>query len=143
MSGLRAVAASNANNTGTATKTLVLVSAPANTGLKITKWGCHFGGISPTAGKIDVETLLAASGGTGTTLTPRKRDGHSGSVQSTSKEDYSAEPSGGTVIDSKLIHPQSGIEQPMDLIIPPGGSFSIRVTAAASVESRAFVEFEE
>ena len=143
MSGLRAVAASNAMNTGTSAKTILQISAPAGAGLRVNKWGVHFGGISPTANKIDVEIITGATGGTATTLTPRKRDGHAGSVTMTAKEDFTAEPSGGTVVDSKLIHPQSGLEQPSDLIVPPGETWAIRVTANASVECRAFAETDE
>lgn len=146
MSGLHATATTGSIGTGTATKkTILLVKAPTNTGVRVRMWEISFDGTSPTAGKALVQLVKTTTGGTGTgtDLTPTKISGHTGSVQATSKENYSAEPTGGTVIKSVLVHPQSSYTTPEDIVLNPGEELSICTTVPSAVNARATMRWEE
>lgn len=146
MSALQCSATSSSVGTGTATtKTILLIKAPANTGIRIRSWEISFDGTSPTAGKALVQLVknTTSGTGTGTTLTPVKLAGHTGSVQATAKENYSAEPSGGTVIRSVLVHTQMSYASPEDLVLNPGEELSLVTNVPAAVNARSSMRWEE
>lgn len=144
MAGLRCRAKTDGSiTTGTTSKTLLQYTAPSATGARVTGISIHPEGTSPTAAKIPVDVIKGATGGTGTTHNPVKLDGHTGSVQGTSKHNFSAEPTGGTVIDEFSIHPQSGLVIPYSQVLNPGETIALRSNAAAAVNVRASLLIEE
>lgn len=118
------------------TKTVLMLSAGSTVGVESPRSSISFDGTSPTAGKVLVEWVKGATGGTGSSVTPQKIKG-SGSVLATARDNFSAEPSGGTVIRSELVHPQSGYTMPEQIDLDPSDTISIRCTAPASVNARA------
>lgn len=144
MAGLEATAvATSGNSTGSSgAKTILQISAPANQGVRVKRVSVSFEGTSPTAGKIKVEVLKGATGGTGTNLTTQKKHGHGGSVQTTAKENFSGEPTGGTVLFTESVHPQGGYTAPEEFLIV-NETLGIRVTAPAAVNYNARIVFEE
>lgn len=144
MSGLKATAVSSAVGTGAATtKTILQITAPANQGLEVLRSSISFNGTSPTAGKALVEIVKGTTGGTGTNLPPAKLHGHTGSVQATAKENFTAEPTGGTVIFTEQVHPQSGYTAPELIILNPGETLAFRTNVPAAVDARARFQWEE
>ena len=144
MAGLEATAvATSGNSTGTSAKTILQIIAPANQGVRVKRLSVSFEGVSPTAGKIKVEVLKGATGGTATNLTVQKKHGHGGSVQTTAKENFTAEPGGSPVIlFTESVHPQGGYTAPEEFLIV-NETLGIRVTAPAGVNYNARIVFEE
>ena len=146
MSGLQATATTSSVGTGAATtKTVYLVKAPANTGIHVRMFEISFDGTSPTAGKALVQLVKNTTGGTGTgtNMTPVKISGHTGSVQATAKENYTVEPSGGTVIRAYLVHTQSAFTSPEDIVLDPGEELSLRTNVPAAVNCRSQMRWTE
>ncbi len=143
MAGLNAVANSTKATTGTNAKTVIRITAPANQGVRVKKFGITFSGTSSTAAPIDIAIVVGGSGGSGTSVTPRKTSGHSGSVQSAAAGHYASEPTSYTTIKTYAIHPQRGIEAPLDNVLAGGESLGVVVTAASAVDCQGFIEFEE
>lgn len=144
MSALICTANSSSVGTGSATtKTILQITAPASTGIRVTRASISFDGTSPTAGKALVELVKGATSGTGTNLTPLKVHGHTGSVQSTAKENFSGEPSGGSVAFSELVHTQSGYTAPEEIVLNPGETLAFRTNVPAAVNARARFRWEE
>jgi len=128
-------------------KTIVRVKAPANQMVKVLAWGVSFDGTVSTNEPVVVQLLRQTTDGTGTSFTAKKvNDSISTSVQSTTHKDFSAEPTAGDILDTKEIHPQSGLH----IIFPPGqepivgggGRLAIRATApnAVNVSGNLFCE---
>lgn len=144
MAGLRCRAKTDGSvTTGTGAKTLLQYTAPSNTGARVVGISIHPEGTSPTAAKIPVDVIKGATGGTGTTHNPVKLDGHTGSVQGTAKHSFSAEPTGGTVIDELSVHPQSGLVIPYNQQLNPAETFALRTNAASAVNARLSLLIEE
>lgn len=144
MSALICTAVSSSVGTGSATtKTILQITAPANTGLRVTRASISFDGTSPTAAKALVELVKGATGGTGTNLTTLKLQGHTGSVQATAKENFTVEPTGGSVAFTEQVHTQSGYTAPEEIILNPGETLAFRTNVAAAVNARARFRYEE
>lgn len=143
MSGLFTRFQSAGVTTGTSAKTIAQITAPANTGMAVRGWGISFAGTSPTAGKVLVEIIKAATGGTGTSNAPVKQHGHTGSVQATGKDNFTGEPTGGTVIFAQTVHPQANFQVNDNIILNPGETIAWRTTAPQSETARVSVFMEE
>lgn len=144
MAGLKGRIGANAVATGTSTKTLLELSAPAGAGVRVKSFTCSFDGTSPTEAKPRVELLKGGTTGTGTSATPAKVSGHTGSITATGKSDNTVEPSGGTVIFRSRVHPQGGfIDFPVDILLNPGEMLALRTTATVSRNADVGFEFEE
>lgn len=144
MAGLIGTAVTNSVGTGTATtKTILEISAPAGAGLRVQRVSISFDGVSPTAGKALVQIVKGATTGTGTNLTPAKLQGHTGSLGTTAKENFTVEPSGGTVVFAEQVHTQSGYTAPEEIILNPGETLSVRTNVPAAVNARARMRWEE
>lgn len=145
MAGLNAVAQTTKISTSTSARTLLRVTAPANQGLRIKRWGVSFFGTSPTGAKVQVDTLTGGTGGSGEdSVTPRKLSGHATSIQATAKEAFDSDPTSYVLQKSYSVHPQSGIvESAGNLELAGGESFAIRATVGTAVDAVAFVEWEE
>lgn len=131
-------------STGTTNrKTLLQYTAPASSGGRVKRAGISFDGTSPTAGKIEVFLGKGISGGTATTRNPQKVSGHTGSVQGSGKEDYSSEPTGNVDIKSVMVHPQSGYDCNLDVVLNPGETFFVACKAPSAVNAWTWFEIEE
>lgn len=144
MAGLNAVAQSSKLSTSTSARTILRITAPANQGVRIKRWGISFFGTSTTGAKVQVDALLAGTGGSGEdSVTPRKISGHATSIQATCKEAFDSEPTSYTLVKSYSVHPQSLIEVPGNIDLAGGESFAIRANVGTAVDCVAFIEFEE
>jgi hypothetical protein len=148
MAGIFAVCATAADvSTGTSNKTILSITAPANTPIVINEVSISFRGVSPTADKILVQGLRTASGGTGsTTNNPTQFNASEAeSPQTTGARDFSSGAHSGTEVFQETVHPQAGYtwRPRRPLKVKKGETFAINVTAIASVNCRARIEFEE
>lgn len=135
-------------STGTSLKTIIQVVAASNHRCVIKEWSISFQGTSNSAAPILVEVLRQSTAGTMSSLTPVKNNsGDDETLQTTAQHTATAEPTAGDVIDSVLVHPQTGYtwQAPFgsELIIVGGGRLGIRVTAGASVDCVATIKGEE
>lgn len=131
-------------STTNSVRTMLQYTAPTNTGAKINRIDFQPAGTDPAGAKGLIEIVKGATGGTaGATKNPVKNSGHTGSVQGTGKEDFSSEPTGGTVIHSQLLHPQDRFTYQVPTILNPGETLAIRVTFTTSYPSRSSMVGEE
>lgn len=145
MAGINAtLTTSAAISTGTSNKTILALTAPANTPVVVRRTSISFDGNSPTANKILVQVLRTASGGSGSTSrSPTKINASdSESPQASGAEGFSS-PHSGTVVFEELVHPQGGYTAPETIKIKAGETLAINVTAPAAVNCRARMVFEE
>lgn len=125
-------------------KTILSLAAPANTALVVSRASISFDGNSPTANKILVQILRGVSGGTSTARNPTNVNASDAETpQSSGAENYSGEPSGGTVIFEELVHPQAGYTAPEKIKVKKGETLAFRVNAPAAVNCRARFLYEE
>jgi len=128
-------------------KTVLQIVAPTHQRLKIKRWGVFFDGTSATDAPVEVRLRRQTDAGTMSALTPVKQVAGSETVQTTAQHTATAEPTGGDVIDTAEVHPQSGYEAviPFDMPIevPGGGRIAIDCKAPAGVNVRAKIIFEE
>lgn len=143
MSGLKGRAVANSNSTTTSARTMLQIAAPSGAGVLVERASISFDGTTPTQAKVKVELVKGATGGTGTSLTTVKVEGHTGSLGTTAKENFSSEPTGGTVIFSEWVHPQSGYTAPEPIQLNPSETLGIRTTTATSVNAVSRMNFQE
>lgn len=136
---------SAAFSTGTgANKTILSLSAHAQVAAVVRRASISFDGNSPTANKILVQILRGVTGGTSTARLPTNVNASdSETPQATGAENYTVEPSGGTVVFEELVHPQGGYTAPESIKVKKGETLAIRVNAPAAVNCRARFVFEE
>jgi hypothetical protein len=145
MAGTRGtLTTSAAISTGTTTKTILQHTSPASVATVVKRASISFDGNSPTANKILVQLVRSATGGTGTSRNPVKVNASdSETIQSTGRENFSSEPSGGTVVFEELVHPQGGYTAPEEIKVKAGETLGFVVLAPAAVNCRARFLFEE
>lgn len=125
-------------------KTVWQIKADAGTGIAVMPPRVAFDGTSTTAAKAVVEIVKGATGGTGSSNTPVRTRGTTGSLTATVKENFSAEPTGGNTIWSEKVHTQSAWQYPRgEILLDPGETLGIRVTIPAAVPVNACAEHEE
>jgi len=125
-------------------KTLWQATAPANFGLEVDPPAVGFDGTSTTAAKATIDVVKGATGGTGSSLTPTRVSGVTGAVQGTTKENFSAEPTGGATVYSEKWHTQGNWRYPRGKItLDPGETLAIRVTVPAAVPCSVSGDWEE
>lgn len=147
MAGIVAVATAANVASGTSKKTILQLLAPTNQRLLIRRWSLFCQGISGTAEPVLVQLLRQTTAGTMTAVTEVKLDAGSETLQGSAQHTATVEPTDSDVYETKFIHPQSGYEKiyPPDSKIPiPGGErVAIAVTAGATVDVTAEIEWEE
>lgn len=145
MAGLKCRVGNSGMSSTTSARTMIELTAPADTGLRVRKFTCTFAGTSPTQAKILVEVLKGGTTGTGTNKDPVKLDGHDGDPQATGKHTLTAEPGGSpVVIWAVRVHPQGGvIDIPLDVVVNPAEIIFGRVTSANDISTDMSFEFEE
>jgi len=148
MSARNGVATKSDVATGTAVKTLLQVVAAANHAIKITEYGISFNGVNNTHEPILVELLRQTTAGTMSALTPVKADDSGADTfDTTAQHTATAEPTGGDVIRSHYVHPQTGLVVPVGdeapIVVGAGDRVGLRVTAANDVKAAPHICFEE
>lgn len=141
--------------TGTAIHTNLSVISPAGHGLAMTEFGISFDGVTASAVPVLIEIGTSTQAGAGTAgSTPTAvlvRGRATGGSAPTASANYTAEPTVQTVLRQWLLSPNGGL-----LIYPlplgreiecdsSGGTakaFFARVTSAATVNSRCYMEVE-
>lgn len=133
--------------TGTSLKTILSVIAPAQFGVDLKKFRIGFDGITANAVPVLVELWAFTADGTGTAGTVNQVYGRSITAGFTSKYNYTAEPTGLTLIDQWTLTPVGGTvlydfplgDTPDSAV---SGGFALRTTAPSTVNCRATLWFE-
>lgn len=134
--------------TGTAVKTLLQLVAAANHAIEITEISISFHGVNNTHEPITVELLRQTTAGTMSSLTLVKADDSNGDTfDTTAQHTATVEPTGGDVVRTYAVHPQTGAVIPITdrapIIVGAGDRIGLRVTAANDVNADAYVCFSE
>lgn len=131
-------------------KTTALVIGHANEITRLTALDVSFDGISGTGVPVLVELVrstLATAGTPGSSPTPVQLRGLARACRATAGVNYTAEPTVLTQLKAWLIHPQSGKDYQFalgrEIEVGNGIGIGVRITAAAIVNSRTNLEFEE
>ncbi len=128
--------------------TFLRVTAPAAIGVRLRTISINSNGVNPTQGKPEVRVAKGTSGGTagGGTVNIAKKDGHTGSVQTTATENYSVQPT----VNANMIaggkqsfHPQSGITLNPDILLNPGESADVQVKVSGTLSCVVHADCEE
>jgi len=148
MAGVGFIAKTAEIATGVALKTLLQVVAAANHAVLVKEWSISFKGVSTTGTPILVEFLRQTTAGTMTALTLVKDpDDTDETLQATAQHTATVEPTAGDVLDTKLVHPQTGYtwQAPFGGMKKIGGGdrMALRVTADASINAVASMVCEE
>lgn len=131
-------------STGTSPKTILQITAPSGRPIAVQRITLGLRGNSPTADKVLVQVIRSATGGTATNRNPAKIDNTDATtIVSSGKENFTAEPTGGTVIYENAIHPQGSLELTEEIKIAGGETLGIVTNAPAAVNARARIKFEE
>ncbi len=125
------------------TKTILEYTAPASGGARIKRARITFDGVTPTGPKGLCLFRKGATTGTGTNRGPIKVSGHTGSVVGTGKENFTVEPTGGSLVHSELAHPQNGCEMSREVILNPGETFNVAVNIGTGVNATVTLDIEE
>lgn len=150
MAGNNGIISTSTNVTcgnGTDAHGLLQIKAPADKGVRVRRFGVSFTGTNSAAARAKFDLMRTTSGGThgaGSAVTPQKVSGHSGALTATGYENAGGgtEPSGGAVVRPANMAPTGPFEAPLDVVLAPGESLTIR-TIAASMTGSAFFEYEE
>lgn len=125
-------------------KTILQHASPANVATVVRRASISFDGNSPTANKILVQIVRSATSGTGTSRAPTKVNASDAeTLQSTGRENFSGEPTGGVVVFEELVHPQGGYTAPEQIKVRAGETLGFVVNAPAAVNCRARFVFDE
>lgn len=128
-------------------KTVLQLVAPANTILAVHGFEVSFDGVSNTAEPVIIQLLRQTTAGTATSRTPLKTKDRSTALAATGSENASAEPTAGDILKTFHVHPQAGVVYPFtldgELELPGGGRLGLKLTAPASVNTLATINFEE
>lgn len=131
-------ASADVAGTANQTKTVLRLSAPADQPVEVYEWSVGFNGIVATDHKPLIEILMDSVGnGTSTARTPLRIDPGTAAIQSTARENFTAEPVTPSVrpIIKERVHPQAGYTWRGSLPIKPGGTLDIRITGAGEAWS--------
>lgn len=132
-------------------KTVLAVIVPANKEAVVVVHDFNFDGVTAAAEPVLVELMRGTTDGTGTTVTLRRKRGSPNATTAlTAKKNYTAEPTGLTLIEDRAVDPYKGLfekDGPLGREIHVGGAtaaelFVVRLTAPAAVNVRAFAEVE-
>lgn len=133
--------------TGTTIKCIVSIIAPATFGVDLKKFRIGFDGVTATAVSVLVELYAFTTDGTGTAGTVNQTYGRTITAGFTTKYNYTANPTGLTVIDQWLLDPNKGLviyDFPLgdtpDTAVSNG--IGLFTTAPATVNCRATLHVE-
>jgi hypothetical protein len=128
-------------------KSVLSVIAPAQFGVDLTKIRVGFDGVTASAVPVLVELVSYTTDGTGTAGTVNQVYGRSIAAGFTTKYNYSAEPTTGTVLDRWTLTPNGGLvvyDWPLGTSPDTAVSnlIALRLTAPAVVNANATMWFE-
>lgn len=131
----------------TVLKTAIEVTAAANHRALVESIGFTFDGVVVTDAAVVCSLTRIGTTGTGTDGTPVKRDPDmSETLQADFKYNFTAEPTGKTILKSWNIHPQSGMEYFLPLTslypIPGGDLMGVEFTCPTGVSVNVIVSIE-
>lgn len=138
--------------TANTARTVLNVIAPANKIVTVVAWKVDFDGTTAGAEPVLVELMRSTqtTTGTSTAVTPRRKRGQATTVGATAAKSYtpSNEPGALTLIEDYALDPYKGlfaIEYPLGREAESGiaEGMLLRLNAPATVNVRAFIEFEE
>lgn len=137
--------------TGTATETMVQITAPSNHMVRLREISITFKGTNNLGAPIKVELVKQTTAGTASPLTPVVSSRHiSGTIQTSAQSVFTVEPTTTDVCRTWLVHPQGGViytnPAPHEVLTLPGGErWGLRVvgTIAEAVNCTGYLEFEE
>lgn len=135
--------------TGTSLKTLLQLIAASNHRAVVTGFGISFAGTTANDGRILVELLFQTSAGTMSAQTPVKRNpADDETLQTTGQKNATVEPTDSSaIVRQYYIDPEWGytefVPELDDITIPGGSRLGLRVTAGASVNAVAWIDFVE
>lgn len=132
-------------------KTVLSVIAGANSLFRIIELAVSFDGTTSSAEPVTIELCYSTQAGAGsgsTTHTIQQSGGSVRTVQATAQRGYTSEPTALTVWKRWLCHPQTGFAMQFPLGREPeetvtADALCLRLTAPASVNCQAYIEFEE
>jgi len=118
-------------------KTLLTIVAPSNIRVLLKGIEIFFKGTSSTDTPVKVDIFRFSTDGTGTSQNFYVNDENAGeTVQTTGKNNYSAEPTLGNIIKTWEIHPQTGLvvyfPPGEEIVIKGGNKLGIRATPTQS-----------
>lgn len=147
MAGLHFTISSGEQTTGTTTRTLLQVVAPANQRVLVHRIDLGLKGINPTDSPVLAEVVRQSTAGTSGAVTPVKRnESDAETIQATARNGFSStEPTTGDVVEQREVHPQGRdviIFQP-PLVVKGGNRLGVRVTAGVSISAAAAMHCEE
>lgn len=132
--------------TNTSLFTIMQIKAPSNQRVRVRRIKVGFHGISNTAVPATVDWVLQSTAGTFTNTgrTPVKLDTSlPETVQTTGQDTATGEPTLTAILGTLAVHPQTSVDEPLDVILKGGGYFGVRITTAASTTADCTIEFEE
>ena len=129
-------------------KTVLELTAPANTIVAVTGVDVTFDGVSNSAIPVIVQLQRVATTGTGTGRNPLKTKDTSTALATTGKENDTVEPgTPGNIMRIFHVHPQAGViyQLPIrdEVEVPGAGLIALRITAPAGVNCLATIHGEE
>lgn len=150
--GLYIVTAQNENLAAATAETLLAVTAPAATKIRVVAWGASLAGVTASEIPGDVELLRQTTAGTGSAFTPKKLDESDPAAASTAKITFTVEPTSTDILHPIQLTPNGGlfeVEYAPDRrpVVAASGIIAIRATFAAAQSSgggaTAWLVFEE
>lgn len=108
------------------TQTIIQAVPASNHPIKVTGIACSFAGTSNTEEPIRVELVRQDGAGTSAALTPQETTITGVTLQTTGRQDFSAEPAGNVILWASAVHPQSGIVYDFpfedEILVDPGAA---------------------
>lgn len=135
-------------SSGTATKTLLELTANVAVAAFVKNGVISFDGTTNTGPKVLVEMVRSKTKNTGTAAATvgvvNDNEGDPETAQCTARENFSVEPTGpGVVIYKRLVHPQGDFTLPKRCKVKKDSTIAIRVTVSTAVNCIAGFELEE
>lgn len=129
-------------------KTAIQIVAPAGKDVRLRSWRVSFDGVTASAVPGDVDVLRQTTAGTSTAATPVILAAGSPVAGSSAGTNFTAEPTGGDVLDSLKVTPNGGIwgesyardDAP---VIAASGRLGIRLNFPAGVNTTVTAVIEE
>lgn len=149
MSGIRFRTSSGEESIVAATaETVLQVVAAANHRVKITEYTVSFKGTSATDGPVFVQIRKQTTAGTSSAGTMVKEDTSvDETLQTTSRIDFTAEPTQSDIIDEFEVHPQTGtkvfLPLGQEILVAGGGRVGFTLTAPQNQTAVVSVAGEE
>jgi len=130
------------------TKTIVQVVASSSKPVRIVEIGVSFDGTSGSATPVAVDLLRQTTAGTSSSLTFVYENPQTETAIATALKTFTAEPTAGDILRSWYVTPAGGLfvmQFPLgrEPVVGVSGRIGIRCNAPATVNTTAYITFEE